>query len=188
MRILSEVGCVTKVTHETCESKIARSLPLCDRSCHVIYCPKLTWSSNSCQIQACEHKSESRSPLTSLPQFPNLLVVLGDRPSKVWKPWKVGQPFCAPNRKSIQHTFERHHPCRSSMLLCISVLTSAFLLVSFKNNSCFFPSRSCDWLVMLAENIQNFPDQKSDVGSSRSSLLFLQRCPHLRHVLLSLPS
>ena len=48
----------------------------------------------------CEIKS-----LTTLPQFPDLLVFFGDRPSKVWKPCEVGQPSCAPIRKSVAHTF-----------------------------------------------------------------------------------
>ena len=35
--------------------------------------------------------------MTILWQFPNLLVSFGDRPNKVWKPYEVGSPSCAPH-------------------------------------------------------------------------------------------
>ena len=47
--------CVMNVAAETCWSKIACSVPLCDWSGQVIDCPKEIWSSNSCQVQAFQY-------------------------------------------------------------------------------------------------------------------------------------
>ena len=57
--------------------------------------------------------------LTILPQFLDLMVSFGDRPSKGWKPCEVSHLSCALIRNRVQHTFERDLPCRSSKLWCL---------------------------------------------------------------------
>ena len=124
-------------------------------------------------------QSGSKS-LTLLPQYPDLVILLVDRPSKVQN--LVELVNCVTSRIRVQHTFERDPPCRSSKLWCLLVFSSRFehlrVLISFENNFSFsvtimlccmlstpeiFLIKSWRWVFQID--------------------FILQFCPHLRHVL-----
>ena len=83
---------------------------------------------------------------------------------------EVGQPSCAPIRKSVQHTFEHDLPCRSSMLWCLWDSSPHFrhlyLCWSASRTMSVFQSQLCYWLVLLAEYIRDIPDQVMMLGLS----------------------
>ena len=99
------------VADETCKWKIACSVPLCYRSGQLFSLSKVDLVVQFLPSTRIPVQSVSKS-LTTL----HFLVLLGDRPNKVWKLYGVGKSSCAPFRSGVQHTIERDLPCRSSKL------------------------------------------------------------------------
>ena len=179
---LSVVGCVMNVTCETRLSQIARSVPLCDWSCQSIHCPKWIWSSSACQVQTFPY-----NPRVRLWQFSRtfhlLLVLLGDRPNKVWTSYEVGQPSCAQINTLLSGAFHVVTPdCDVFGDCSSSVLTSVFAPINSENIFC------SSITILLLTCAARWVHQRNtwsggDVGSSKSPW-FCNIAPHDRHILI----
>ena len=88
--------------------------------------------------------------MASLWQFS---VLFGPRPNTEWTLHEDGQPSCAPIRKSVQHTFERDLPCRSSKLWALWDFSFRFWPLYFwwsaSRTIAAFTSQFWQWLVLL---------------------------------------
>ena len=65
----------------------------------------------------------------------------------VWDPYEVGQSSCVHIRNTVQHTIERDHPRRSSMLSSLGSASSVFDICTcadqLREQFLFYPDRFC---------------------------------------------
>ena len=102
---------------------------------------------------------------------------------------EIGQLSCAPLRKSVQHSFERNLPNRSSKLWCLSIL-----FLSFDISFCahqpweqllFFHHNSVAHLCCSLSTSTKKLDQTSILGLPKPT--FICRCAHIFGILFVVP-